>query len=77
MQSLFVRQLYLWPRFHANVSKCLEKRPPEVVEMHVSLSPTMKKIQNAVIELIGVCLNDLKEGNQVSLSSSPGDPTDP
>ena len=30
MKALYVRKLYLWPRFQAQVKADLEARPPEV-----------------------------------------------
>ena len=65
MSALYVKQLYLWPRFHTRVSESLDKRPPEVIELHVSLSPSMKQIQTSVIQLLKICLADLKDTNQV------------
>ncbi len=38
MRGLFVRNLYLWPRFHASVDECLKECSPEVVELHVGMT---------------------------------------
>jgi DNA excision repair protein ERCC-4 len=34
LKALHVRQLYLYPRFHASVADELERRPPHVDELH-------------------------------------------
>ncbi|XP_022786619.1 DNA repair endonuclease XPF-like isoform X3 [Stylophora pistillata] len=63
MKNLFVRKLYLWPRFHATVSAFLEKHKPEVIELHLHLTPSMLAIQTAVLDLINMCLKELKRAN--------------
>lgn len=63
MKNLFVRRLYLWPRFHATVSSFLDKHTPEVIELHLHLTPSMLAIQTAVLDLIDTCLKELKRAN--------------
>ncbi|RMX47207.1 hypothetical protein pdam_00025184, partial [Pocillopora damicornis] len=63
MKNLFVRRLYLWPRFHATVSAFLEKHKPEVIELHLHLTPSMLAIQTAALDLINTCLKELKRAN--------------
>ncbi|XP_073002094.1 DNA repair endonuclease UVH1 isoform X2 [Typha latifolia] len=67
MKCLFVRRLHLWPRFHVLVSADLEKEPPEVVDVRVSMSPAMKGIQVAVLEAMDVCLKELRRTNKVDV----------
>jgi DNA excision repair protein ERCC-4 len=47
MRNLFLRNLYLWPRFHADVKTCLSECTTDVVELHVNMSPSMTTIQTA------------------------------
>ena len=56
MRNLFVRNLYLWPRFHADVSCCLKECTPSVMELHLDLTPAMKSIQSAALDLINFTL---------------------
>ncbi|XP_067859361.1 DNA repair endonuclease XPF [Heptranchias perlo] len=63
MRNLFVRKLYLWPRFHIAVSSFLERHKPEVMELHVSLTPAMLAIQTAVMDIMNACLKELKRYN--------------
>ncbi|XP_072124953.1 DNA repair endonuclease XPF [Mobula birostris] len=63
MRNLFVRKLYLWPRFHIAVSSFLERHKPEVIELHVSLTPTMLAIQTAIMDVMNACLKELKQYN--------------
>ncbi|XP_067912356.1 DNA repair endonuclease XPF isoform X2 [Heterodontus francisci] len=63
MRILFVRKLYLWPRFHIAVSSFLERHKPEVMELHVSLTPAMLAIQTAIMDIMNACLKELKRYN--------------
>jgi len=64
MRHLFVKKLFLWPRFHASVNASLESRAkPEVVEVRITLSELMKNIQFAILELISMCLKEMAKAN--------------
>ncbi|XP_076025802.1 DNA repair endonuclease XPF [Genypterus blacodes] len=63
MRNLFVKKLYLWPRFQASVNTVLERHKPEVVELHVSLTPAMRAVQSAILDIISACLKELKRYN--------------
>ncbi|XP_003802775.1 DNA repair endonuclease XPF [Otolemur garnettii] len=82
MRNLFVRKLYLWPRFHVAVNSFLEQHKPEVVEIHVSMTPTMLAIQTAILDILNACLKELKchnpslEVEDMSLENAIGKPFD-
>ncbi|KAM9838116.1 DNA repair endonuclease XPF [Aulostomus maculatus] len=63
MRSLFVKKLYLWPRFQASVNSALDKHKPEVVELHVSLTAAMRAIQSSILDIMSACLKELKRYN--------------
>ncbi|CAK9216256.1 unnamed protein product [Sphagnum jensenii] len=67
MKSLFVKRLYLWPRFHLSVSHALEEAPPEVVDIRMPLTSAMAGIQNAIIEVMDACLKELRKTNKVDV----------
>lgn len=50
-------------RFQASVNTALDRHKPEVVELHVSLTPAMRAIQSAILEIMGACLKELKRFN--------------
>ncbi|KAK6192721.1 hypothetical protein SNE40_004145 [Patella caerulea] len=60
MKNLFVRKVFLWPRFHASVVSCMEKHQVEVVEIHLHLTPSMVACQTALLDLINACIKELK-----------------
>lgn len=72
MRSLFVTSLHLWPRFHASVQASLAppKAQPEVIEINLPMSQTMKNIQLDVMELIDMCLKELAKTNTAFLYDS-------
>ncbi len=63
MRNLFVRNLYLWPRFHANVAESLKEHTPDVIELHVDMTSAMKTIQTAILDLMNFTLQELKRLN--------------
>lgn len=67
MKTLFVRRLYLWPRFHLTVSDALEEEPPDVVDIRMPLTSAMAGIQNAIIEVMDACLKELRKTNKVDV----------
>ena len=63
MKNLFIRHLHLWPRYHATISSVLSSCQPEVIELHLQLTPAMQDIQTAVLDLISFTLKELKRLN--------------
>ncbi|XP_076044470.1 DNA repair endonuclease XPF mei-9 [Oratosquilla oratoria] len=63
MRNLFVKKLYLWPRFHADINTCLSARKPEVIELHLTMTNSMKQIQMAVLDLITNTVQELRRSN--------------
>ena len=61
MKQLFVKKLYLRPRFHSEITTCLEQSKPEVIEIGISLTPHMRKIQLSLMDLIEMSLRELKK----------------
>ncbi|TGO34574.1 hypothetical protein BHYA_0191g00100 [Botrytis hyacinthi] len=64
MRNLFLRNVSIWPRFHINVAQALEgKKKAEVIELEVSMSDSMRDIQNAIMECVEVSIGELKKSN--------------
>ncbi|XP_077981125.1 DNA repair endonuclease XPF-like [Glandiceps talaboti] len=64
MKNLFVRKLYLWPRFHVEVNACMEKRKPEVIELGIPMSHTMTAIQIALLDIMNAVVREIKQCNR-------------
>jgi DNA excision repair protein ERCC-4 len=48
MRTLFVKELYIWPRFHSMVIQSLKQYEPQVVELHVPISENMSNMQTYI-----------------------------
>lgn len=65
-------------RFQASVNTTLDKHKPDVVELHVSLTPAMRAIQSSILDIMNACLKELKrynptlEAEDLSLENSLG-----
>ncbi|KAG8432939.1 hypothetical protein GDO86_017269 [Hymenochirus boettgeri] len=82
MRNLFVKKLYLWPRFHVSINSFLDRHKPEVIELHVSMTPAMLSIQSSILDIMNACLKELKRYNpaleveDLSLENALGKPFD-
>jgi DNA excision repair protein ERCC-4 len=65
LKSLFVRRLYLYPRFRTCVIDELERRPPIVEEMHQQLSPSMQAMQAAIATAVKSCIREIKRSTNL------------
>lgn len=50
-------------RFQVSVNTVLDRHKPEVVELHVSLTPAMRAIQSSILDIMSACLKELKRYN--------------
>lgn len=53
----------MFHRFQASVNTALDRHKPEVVELHVSLTPSMRAIQSSILDIMSACLKELKQYN--------------
>ncbi|KAJ3035702.1 hypothetical protein HDV00_003463 [Rhizophlyctis rosea] len=64
MKLLFLRSVYLWPRFHVKVDAAIEKAGrADLVELRVPLTKSMKEIQASLVECMEQCLAELRRSN--------------
>lgn len=70
--------MILSARFQASVNTTLDRHKPDVVELHVSLTPAMRAIQSSILDIMNACLKELKrynptlEAEDLSLENSLG-----
>ena len=60
MKSLYLRKLFLWPRFHLDVAESLVERSPDVVELVQPVTPLMADAQRAIVSTMEACLDELR-----------------
>ncbi|CAG8727296.1 18554_t:CDS:1, partial [Acaulospora morrowiae] len=63
LQYLQIRKVFIWPRFHITIRKCLEERKSDVIELHQPLSESMEELQTAILECIEACISELRKAN--------------
>lgn len=63
LQQLKLREVIIYPRFHAEVDRDLKKRKADVIEMYQPLSNKMAEIQAAIIECMEATLSEIKRSN--------------
>ncbi|BFY99533.1 hypothetical protein BsWGS_02573 [Bradybaena similaris] len=63
MKNLFVKKLFLWPRFHASIVSTFNKHKVDVIEVHQRMTPAMTSCQTSLLDLINACISELKRSN--------------
>ncbi|KAE9568171.1 DNA repair protein rad16 [Colletotrichum fructicola] len=64
MRNLFLKKASLWPRFHVTVAQSLEgKKTAEVIELNITMTDSMRDIQNSILDCVEVSIHELKKGN--------------
>ncbi|KAL3282354.1 hypothetical protein HHI36_005541 [Cryptolaemus montrouzieri] len=64
MRNIFVKELYIWPRFHSLIITSLKKHQPQVIELHVPISENMRKAQTYILEIMNLTVKELKRINK-------------
>ncbi|XP_070562512.1 DNA repair endonuclease XPF-like isoform X2 [Ptychodera flava] len=64
MKNLFVKKLYLWPRFHVEVNACMEKHKPEVIELGIPMNDSMTAIQTSILDIMNAVVKEIKQCNR-------------
>lgn len=60
------------------MNSVLDRHKPDVVELHVQLTPAMRAIQSSILDIMNACLKELKrynatlEAEDLSLENSLG-----
>jgi len=63
MKCLFIRHLFLWPRFQGTIQSTLNEHQPDVIEIRLPLTNSQVTIQTAVLDLIQFTVKELKRIN--------------
>ncbi|KAF2074524.1 hypothetical protein CYY_004151 [Polysphondylium violaceum] len=65
MKYLHLTKVYLWPRFHQQVSTELDQHPPDLVELSIPLTDQMKLIDKDIDTTTKMCLYHLRSSSKV------------
>lgn len=64
LKHLYVREALLYPRFHVEVDKCLSAREPDVYEIEVPFSPSMRTMQEALLVALEATIKELQRSTK-------------
>lgn len=64
MRNVFVKELFIWPRFHAIVKGSLKPYESQTVELHVPMTTNMTKIQTQILDIMNYLVKELKRINR-------------
>ncbi|XP_016980179.1 DNA repair endonuclease XPF [Drosophila rhopaloa] len=64
LRNLFVKNLYIWPRFHATVRGSLQPWQTQTIELHVPLSQNMTSIQTHILDIMNFLVREIKRINR-------------
>ncbi|XP_055541301.1 DNA repair endonuclease XPF [Wyeomyia smithii] len=64
MRNLFVKELFIWPRFHGSIQKSLKPFEPLVVEMQIPMSQNMILLQCNILDIMNCLVKNIKTLNR-------------
>lgn len=64
MRNIFVKELYIWPRFHALIRNALKKYEPTVIELHIPMTQRMIAIQTNILDIMNYLVKEVKRINR-------------
>ncbi|KAH8260794.1 hypothetical protein KR026_008609, partial [Drosophila bipectinata] len=64
MRNLFVKNLFIWPRFHASVRNALHPWQAQTIELHVPLTPSQTSIQTHILDIMNFLVREIKRINR-------------
>ncbi|XP_036339541.1 DNA repair endonuclease XPF [Rhagoletis pomonella] len=65
MRNLFVKQLFIWPRFHAIVQHSLKPYEAQTIELHVPMTQKMTLIQTHLLDIMNYLVREIKRINRL------------
>ncbi|XP_067634879.1 DNA repair endonuclease XPF isoform X2 [Eurosta solidaginis] len=65
MRNLFVKQLFIWPRFHAIVQQSLKPYEAQTIELHVPMTHKMTLIQTHLLDIMNYLVREIKRINRL------------
>ncbi|KAI5116627.1 hypothetical protein M0805_009613 [Coniferiporia weirii] len=63
MKELQLSRVHIYPRFHVEIKRALERRRADVVELYQGLSASMQDIHHSIVQCMSATLAELKRSN--------------
>ncbi|KAL1942922.1 hypothetical protein VTO73DRAFT_4593 [Trametes versicolor] len=63
MKELHLRTVHIYPRFHAEIKESLDRKTPDIVELHQDMTEGMAEIHHGIVQCMTTTLAELKRAN--------------
>ncbi|KAI0353441.1 hypothetical protein OH77DRAFT_1522621 [Trametes cingulata] len=63
LKELQLRTVHIYPRFHAEIKESLDRKTPDIVELHQEMTEAMSEIHHAIVQCMTTTLSELKRAN--------------
>ncbi|KAI0819608.1 hypothetical protein BC628DRAFT_1401839 [Trametes gibbosa] len=63
MKELQLRTVHIYPRFHAEIKESLDRKTPDIVELHQNMTEAMSEIHHGIVQCMTTTLAELKRAN--------------
>ncbi|KAI0763850.1 hypothetical protein BD413DRAFT_698917 [Trametes elegans] len=63
MKELQLRTVHIYPRFHVEIKESLDRKTPDIVELHQDMTEAMSEIHHAIVQCMTTTLSELKRAN--------------
>ncbi|CDO72250.1 hypothetical protein BN946_scf184970.g102 [Trametes cinnabarina] len=63
MKELQLRTVHIYPRFHAEIKESLDRKTPDIVELHQDMTEAMSEVHHAIVQCMTTTLSELKRAN--------------
>ncbi|XP_049301465.1 DNA repair endonuclease XPF [Anopheles funestus] len=64
MRNLFVKELFIWPRFHMTIQRSLKPYEPSVIELQIPMTQNMILLQTNLLDLMNYLVKSIKSLNR-------------
>ncbi|XP_058116302.1 DNA repair endonuclease XPF [Anopheles ziemanni] len=64
MRNLFVKELFIWPRFHMTIQRSLKPFEPAAVEIQIPMTQNMILLQTHLLDLMNYLVKSIKSLNR-------------
>lgn len=65
MRNLFVKELFIWPRFHATIQSSLKPYEAQTIELNIPMSARMTQIQTHILDIMNYLVREIKRINRM------------
>lgn len=65
MRNLFVKELFIWPRFHATIQSSIKPYESQSIEFNIPLPSRLTQIQTHILDIMNYLVREVKRINRM------------